>query len=52
MKKKIYRERYNMINGLGEVIATVDLKDIKLKEDANAKTVKIKGIRKTKKVDK
>lgn len=48
MKKKLYRERYNMVNGerntLKKELTVEDIKQIKLKEDKKAGTVKVKKI--------
>lgn len=45
MKKKVFRERYNMVNGNGEIIeeglTIEDIKKIEIAEDKTAGEVKI-----------
>lgn len=52
MKKRIYKEKYNMVNGDGEVLKeglTIDdIKNMKLEEPSAAKKIKIPKIIKKK----
>ena len=45
MKKKVFRERYNIVNGEGKVlkeeISIEDMNKIEIIEDKNANTIKI-----------
>lgn len=59
MKKKVFREKYNIIDGAGEIIKeglTIDeIKSIPVEADPVAETVKVKAVKKTtrkKKVEK
>lgn len=50
MKKKVFRERYNMVNGNGEIlkegVTIEDINKMEITEDETANKVEIKAVKK------
>lgn len=53
MKKKVFRERYNMVNGNGEILkeglTIEDINKMEIAEDETANKVEIKAVKRGKK---